>query len=820
MNQTGFLRGARIFVALFAVITLLGACDSAEERAEAHFQSGLAFLEDGDVDRALVEFRNVFQLNGRHKEARLTYAGLERDRGNISGSYGQYLRLIEQYPDNLEGRRALAEMALETGNWDELERHGAAAAELAPDDLGIQSLNNTLAYSDAIRRSNAAEAEFAVHLARGLVHDDPGLMTARQVVIDHLVRNQDWHDALAEIDAALATDPGLSSLYAIRLGTLQELGRTAEIEEQLTQMAARFPGDEGVKQMLLQHYIDHRNLDAAEQFLRADADPDSEDHLAVQRLVAFLDQYRGSRSALAEMDQIISQGGPNTARFKAMRAVLRFRTGDVQTAIGEMEALLDGADRTTETRELEVEFARLLFQAENPVGARALIEAVLVEDPTQVDALKFKSAWLIEEDETGEAIVLLREALGQEPRDPQLMTLMARAHERNGDRALKGEMLALAVEVSLSAPQESLRYARHLITENDLTIAESVLIDSLRLTPDNSELLVALGQLYLQMKDWGRLETVIRTIDDLDDPDARGIVHYLKTEMLVAQERTDDLTTFLTQLANDPDFGLSAEITLVRSMLLRGEITDALGRLDRLLEESPESLPLRFVKAYALAGAGQHDDAETLFRAMLKDQPDTAGVWMALHTLQIEQGNPDKAQAVLDDALAALPDDPNLLMMQAAGQERARQMDDAIDTYEKLYTLNSRSQVVANNLASLLTTHRTDDESLQRAFTLARRLRGTRVPAFQDTYGWIAYRLGNYEEALQYLEPATKELPDEPLVFYHLAKTYIMLGRDKDALRAYQTAFDVTEDLETPPSFTPTLLTEIERLSTEPVAEQ
>ncbi len=166
MRSVGFLRSLRLLGALFATVLFLTACDSAEERAEAHFQTGLALLAEGDVDRALIEFRNVFKLNGQHKEARLTYARLERERGNISESYGQYLRLIEQSPDNLEGRRALAEMALETGNLEEVERHGTAAAQLAPEDIEIQSLLNTLSYSNAVRENNAADAEYAVNQAQ------------------------------------------------------------------------------------------------------------------------------------------------------------------------------------------------------------------------------------------------------------------------------------------------------------------------------------------------------------------------------------------------------------------------------------------------------------------------------------------------------------------------------------------------------------------------------------------------------------------------------------------------------------------------------
>ena len=49
-----------------AVVATLAACEGSEERAERHFQSGLALLEEGDVERALIEFRNVFDLDGSH----------------------------------------------------------------------------------------------------------------------------------------------------------------------------------------------------------------------------------------------------------------------------------------------------------------------------------------------------------------------------------------------------------------------------------------------------------------------------------------------------------------------------------------------------------------------------------------------------------------------------------------------------------------------------------------------------------------------------------------------------------------------------------
>ena len=90
-----------------ALVATLAACESSEDRAERYFQSGLSLLEEGDVERALIEFRNVFNLNGSHREARQTYARIVREQGRVREATGQYLRLVEQYPDDFRARTAL-----------------------------------------------------------------------------------------------------------------------------------------------------------------------------------------------------------------------------------------------------------------------------------------------------------------------------------------------------------------------------------------------------------------------------------------------------------------------------------------------------------------------------------------------------------------------------------------------------------------------------------------------------------------------------------------------------------------------------------------
>ena len=123
----------------FAALALAG-CDTAEERAEAHYQRALALLAAGDADRAMVEFRNVFRLDGEQRAARLAYAGAAARRGEIREANGQYLRLVEQDPRNLEGHRALIALALQMQDFATAEEHVAAAYASRPTTPRIRAL--------------------------------------------------------------------------------------------------------------------------------------------------------------------------------------------------------------------------------------------------------------------------------------------------------------------------------------------------------------------------------------------------------------------------------------------------------------------------------------------------------------------------------------------------------------------------------------------------------------------------------------------------------------------------------------------------------
>ena len=777
-------------IAFVATLTLsmatLAACDSAEERAEKHYQSGLALLEEGDFDRAMVEFRNVFELDQKHKDARLTVARMQLERGNIQSAYGNYLKLVEQYPDDIEGRIALSKLAFKVRNWQELERHVTRASEMVPEDMAVRSLRNTLTYFNANRDRDETAREAAVVEARELVLADASLQDARMIVIDDLLRKQDWPAALDEIDLALKADPDDLQLYLQRLGVLQQMGDIPALEAQLVALIDQFPENEDFKQNLIRLLIAQGKTDDAEAFLRSQVNAADSTIADNALLISFLERFKGRDVALEELNTMIADAGArdlaDMQRLRGMRAVTNFSIGDRAGAIAELESVTEGAERTELVRDIEIDLAKMLFAEGNSVGARALVETVLTEDNTHPGAVKLKAGWLVNDDETADAILLLRDGLSSHPEDAQMMTLLAGAYEREGNRDLMVEMLSLAVEAANQAPDDSLRYANVLIQDNKLLEAESVLIDALRLQPQNLQLLYRLGQVYLQLEDWGRTDGIVAALEKLNDQRADAAAKELTVRKLAGQERSEELTALLESFANDPAIAKPAELALVRTYLTQDGPQKALDHLDTLIADSPEDETLQNVRAGLLAALNRADESEAIYRTLLETDPRRSQIWLSLYRLKRSQGETDAATAVLTEALAALPEDLNLLWAQAGELEAAGDIDGAIAIYEGMYERNSGAPVIANNLASLLATYRDDDASLERAYTISRRLRGTQVAPFQDTYGWIATRRGRAEEGLPYLESAAAALSTDPTVQYHLGVALAALGRSDEAL--------------------------------------
>ena len=789
-------RSVLLVLALLCSGLLVG-CESSDERAQRHFLSAMQLLDEGDVDRALVELRNVLKLKNEHKEGRLAYADILHDRGELAESFGQYLRLVEQYPDMLAPRMALSRMALGIDDLEQATLHGRAAGEIAPQDSDVIFINAAIDYFSVTEPeklvANADRLDQSVAVASDFLKDHPADPIAWRMVIDREINAGNFVDALGLIDTALERLPETQALYLAKLGVLEKLGRQEEIGALLLAMTEYFPQDEQARTWLLNWYHMQQDVDGAEAFLRrfADAPDAAEDRkLAV---VQFLRSARSADAARTELDRLITLN-PQSPSFRSMRAVMAFEMGETDQAIAAMTEALSLTDNPEDMSNLKILLARMLETTGDRAAAQAQVDQVLSQDKSHVEALKMRADWLIQQDSTDDAIIALRTALDQAARDPGILTLMGQAYERAGDPDLAGERYALAVEASRQAPAESLRYGAFLASAGRLDTAEAVLAEALARTPSNPDLLIAMAQLQLTEEKWAGVDRILTRLRAIQTPEAKLLANEIEAEKLLRQKRSDEAIAFLGNLSNTGEGGSATMAALVQTLLVQDQTEIARAMLDDRLKSAPDDRVLLILSGATHEAAGNLEQAQEIYQNLFEARPEDVDAARTLYQFLVRHEQEAEAATILERALAASPASVSLRLFKAARLEQAQDFDGAIAIYEALYETESFDPIVANNLASLVTTYRNDQASLDRAYLIARRLRDTDIPAFQDTYGWIMFRRGDPTGALQYLKTAAQGLPQDSMVQFHLGATYFALGNRDAARETLMRALDLAGD--------------------------
>ncbi|WP_171060493.1 tetratricopeptide repeat protein [Poseidonocella sp. HB161398] len=777
------------------LILALAACESDEQKAQKKFESAEALIEAGDYARAQVELRGIFDLTPEFLDARLAYARVQVKLGDLKDAYGQFLLAAQQHPRSFEARVEAAEMSATLGDFDRFDTNLDAALDLEPENPRAKALSLVRQLREARRRSDTARIEQIRDEAQALLDADPTLVHARNALIDAHTALNDPYGTLELLNEAIALYPQEKRYYSFKLQLQNQIDDLEGIGETLKSAVDAFPDDRDFKLALVRWYLRNGDADSAEAFMKADVERKGDSDGPRVEYVQFLQQVKGPEAALAQIDDYIA-GGTNNVLFRTLRASTLFDSGRHQEAIDELRTLLDadavGSDSLV--RDARIALARMLIVQGSKDEAAGIVDKVLEADPRHVEALKLQAERLVEEDRVGDAILSLRTAMDQAPDDAMLYTLMARAHEREGNRDLMRENLQLAVEKSAYGSRESQRYARMLMSEDKFKAANDVLIQAARRTPGDLGILKLMAQGAIGTDDWTRAQQIVKSIRAIGSPEAGTLADSLEADILARTQRTDESMELLRGMMENESTAMTAQAAIVRSYLSQGKTAEARSFLDELLAQAPDSRTLRFLDASLLDIEGKPAESAAIFRSLLDENPGQELVWRAYVTTLLRSGDKEAARAALDEGIAAVPDGMNLLWQKAGFEERDGNVEAAIAIYEDLYKRNSNSTIIANNLASLITSYRDSHEDLSHAYTIARRLKGTEVPAFQDTYGWIAFRMGNLEEALPYLQDAATKLTEDPMVQEHFARALAESDRPADAAPFFDRAIALVGD--------------------------
>jgi tetratricopeptide (TPR) repeat protein len=189
----------------------------------------------------------------------------------------------------------------------------------------------------------------------------------------------------------------------------------------------------------------------------------------------------------------------------------------------------------------------------------------------------------------------------------------------------------------------------------------------------------------------------------------------------------------------------------------------------------------------------KYDSAVEAFNAAISIDSAFIEAWLNLSYVYRQLDSLDQTIQVLKQAAsfaASLEDSTRILFPLGATLERNGSFYDAVTVFQEIIKANADHAPALNYLGYMLADR---GEQLTYALELIEKAIALEPEngAYIDSYGWVHYRLGNFDLALSELQRAANLVNSDPVVFEHIGDVYRALGNREEALRYYNRALEI-----------------------------
>lgn len=391
----------------------------------------------------------------------------------------------------------------------------------------------------------------------------------------------------------------------------------------------------------------------------------------------------------------------------------------------------------------------------------------------------------ISQNQRNELITQFDRLLQQYPEYPGLFLGKAILLQMNGrtDEALEA---AWALDKIRHDTQSMLLIARLQHQLGETTVALQRLDNALQTDPDNSHIRLLYAQLLVENRQYPQAQ---REFDILvnESPDN----HQLRlTLALITLENGlfEASKKHLNELLNEAPLAPDAHYYLAQIAEQEKDIELAITHYSKVTSGA-RSLAAHMRLGVLLLGAEQFDRTHDIFVASRAANNQQANdLYLLEADLLSQYGRGVQALALLDEALERSPQNLNLLYGRAMTAEKLNDLVALERDLRTILSIEPDNAMVLNALGYTLA-NRTD--RYQEALDLITRANELKPndPAITDSLGWALFRLGNYPKAIQLLEKALADYPDQE-VSAHLGEALWMSGERKRAKQVWREALD------------------------------
>ena len=439
---------------------------------------------------------------------------------------------------------------------------------------------------------------------------------------------------------------------------------------------------------------------------------------------------------------------PDAVSARQTAAALLVNADRLEEARPHLEKLL--ASEGNNINEAFMQLNSLLARSANKTAILELVQYLSKPYPDLPEAhfSVSQAAWFANQSDI--ALAEMKQALALRPDWETAAIYLGRIMQRTSNaRAI--EFYEDYLETYPKANDTRIAYARLLVAEKYYLKARDQFQQLLAGNPANADIILAVGLLSTELRDYDAAEANFKKVLELDYRDPSMVRFYLAG----IYEKTRQIDTAMEWY--------------------------------RSVTSGSQYLPAQIRYAVLLAKQGKIDEArQHLQQLPATNEQQRAQLIIAEAQLLRETGTHQEVFALLSRGLEKLPDYPDLLYDRALAADKIGKPEILEQDLRKLIQLKPDHAHAYNALGYSFTEHNHRlPEALELIEKASRLSPGD--PYIMDSLGWVHYRMGNLNQGIDYLRRAFVIYPD-PEIAAHLGEALWTQGTTGEAKEIWDSA--------------------------------
>ncbi len=387
-------------------------------------------------------------------------------------------------------------------------------------------------------------------------------------------------------------------------------------------------------------------------------------HLNLAQVYMDQGQFRASIIETQNAAQLLPNN-PETLEFIGR---LYIELGDTTSAI---ENLNNALTVSPDSVELKLLLGEAYLEARQPELGVALIEPLQVGQDLEVRKNSLLGGLQAAAGNTQAATTTLLSVLEQNSTHAPALIALSKLSYLNGDSEQTNRYVEQAVQSSNGEDEDLWIWRGQLATlQEDYPAAEQAYFEAL----DIMSL-----QDIMTAKRFATLQSILVP--------------------LRMQQKNDEALRYSQIIANSPQGQFSANYENAFTLLQQGSVADAETQLTEILATAPDHPGSNILLGIAKYSNGDFTEAQRLLSEYVDADTATPQLVIALASTHMQLNEPDKALAVLQNALVNNPQDTTILTMVGVIERGQRKINDSINTLTNVLSLAPQSELAHFELA-------------------------------------------------------------------------------------------------------------------------